>query len=179
MSLRYIDTLQGCPPICIVPLPSYSSDMSRSYSSLLRSMPIYQPQLKRTAFRLLSPAAGVYGGAALPLPCPPLPCPPFACAGAGACALAVDSTPMVKTMAIVTCVYIIFRRKVIIVPPGVLGCRLIVGVTGGNLDHVPVRIGHRLEKAQRTAVLCRDEPRLDGIPGVKGIRSGFADPPLR
>src|SRR6185369_9278555 len=116
MLVRYFVTLQGCPSTCMVPLPSYSSDMIRSYSSLLRSIPIYQPQLKRTAFRLLSPAAGVYGGAALPLPCPPLPCPPFACAGAGACALAVDSMLMVKTTAIATCVYIIFRRKVIIVP---------------------------------------------------------------
>src|SRR5437867_10849065 len=46
--------------------------MSRSYSSLLRSIPVYQAQLKRTAFRSFAPAAGVYCG---PPPRPPRPPP--------------------------------------------------------------------------------------------------------
>src|SRR6185436_6175981 len=74
MLLRYFVALQGCPSTWTVPLPTYSSDMCRSYSSLLRSIPVYQPQLNITAFRSFAPAAGVYGGA--PRPPRPPPCPP-------------------------------------------------------------------------------------------------------
>src|SRR5262249_26186485 len=81
--------------------------MSRSYSSLLRSIPVYQAQLKRTAFRSFAPAAGVYSGPPprpLPPPCPPPPpCSPPARPCAGACAQAVGSAPIVRTVAIATC----------------------------------------------------------------------------
>ena len=64
----------------------------RSRSSLLRSIPMYQPQLKRTARESLAPAAGVYCGAPPPRPprppppagAPPWPCCPRPCACAPA-----------------------------------------------------------------------------------------------
>src|SRR5580692_2895940 len=76
MLVRYFVTLQGCPSTCMVPLPVYSSVIIRSCSALLRSMPIYQAQLKRTAFRSFAPAAGVYCAPPPPRPPPPPPRPP-------------------------------------------------------------------------------------------------------
>src|SRR5712671_6727311 len=123
MLVRYFDTLQGCPSTCMVPLPRYSSDIIRSYSSLLRSMPMYQAQLNITAFRSLAPAAGVYSAAPprppRPPPCapPPAPAPRPSWAGAAgdaaprACALAEDGTVIVKATAIATLVPKIFRRR--------------------------------------------------------------------
>src|SRR5579871_1296977 len=105
MLVRYFVTLQGCPSTCIVPLPWYSSVMIRSRSSLLRSMPVYQPQLKRTDFRSFAPAAGVYGGA--PRPPRPPPCPP-----PWACAMAKDGAPIVRASAIATLVPKILFRTV-------------------------------------------------------------------
>src|SRR5437773_350892 len=117
MLLRYLVTLQGCPSTWMVPLPRYSSDISRSYSSLLRSMPVYQPQLNITALRSFAPAAGVYGAAPprppRPPPCAPPPpapaAPPWAGAAAGgaaprACAMAEDGTLIVRATAIATLV---------------------------------------------------------------------------
>src|SRR5215468_5951276 len=105
----------------MVPLPWYSSDMIRSYSSLLRSMPIYQAQLNRTAFRSFAPAAGVYSGAPprppRPPPCaPPPPAPaPWAGDAAGAAprawAMAEDGALTVTATAIATLVANIFRRR--------------------------------------------------------------------
>src|SRR5580698_3649647 len=111
MLIRYFVRLQGCPSTCIVPLPVYSSVIIRSCSELLRSMPIYQAQLKRTAFRSFAPAAGVYSAAPPPRPPrpPPPPAPPPARppppAPAGAWALAVDNPPMVRTIPIDTRVH--------------------------------------------------------------------------
>src|SRR5262245_4203382 len=94
-----------------------------SYSSLLRSMPVYQAQLKRTAFRSFAPAAGVYGGAPRPprpppcAPPPPAPAPrpPWAGAAPGAappaCAKAEDGTQIVRATAIATLVPKIFFRR--------------------------------------------------------------------
>src|SRR5262245_16409309 len=125
MLVRYFVALQGCPSTCTVPLPVYSSVMSTSYSSLLRSMPVYQAQLNRTAFRAFAPAAGVYDGAPRPrprpAPCPPppgaAPRPPWApWAGAAsgapppACAKAEDGT-IVRAAAIATVVHIITFRE--------------------------------------------------------------------
>src|SRR6516165_1379137 len=99
--------------------------MIRSRSSLLRSMPIYQAQLKRAAFRSFAPGAGVYCGAAprpprLPpcVPPPPAPAPrsPWAGAAAGACAMADDDALIVRATAIATLVPKIFRRTVISSP---------------------------------------------------------------
>src|SRR5437016_13605308 len=117
MLVRYFVTLQGCPSTCMVPLPVYSSDMSTSYSSLLRSMPVYQAQLNRTALRSFAPAAGVYSGAPprppRPPPCAPpppasAPPPPWAGAAAGAapraCALVEDGALIVRANAIATLV---------------------------------------------------------------------------
>src|SRR5712691_1802019 len=56
----------------------------------------------------------------------------------------------------------IIRRKAMMVPRGCL----IVGVTGGDLDHAPVRHGHRLEKPQRTAVPRGEELHGNVVPGV-------------
>src|SRR5579863_10005282 len=92
MLVRYFVTLQGCPSTWMVPLPVYSSVIIRSRSSLLRSMPIYQPQLKRTDFRSFAPAAGVYVGP--PRPRPP---PPPGGGPSGACALAKDRVPIART----------------------------------------------------------------------------------
>src|SRR5215469_8685883 len=121
----------------MVPLPWYSSDMIRSRSSLLRSMPIYQAQLKRTAFRSFAPGGGVYCGAAprppRPPPCAPLP--PWAGAAAGACAMAEDGALIVRATAIATLVPKIFRRTVISSP----FLFKVVRVTGGNLDHASIR----------------------------------------
>src|SRR2546426_231360 len=100
--------------------------MSRSYSSLLRSMPVYQAQLNKTAFRSLAPAAGVYSGAPprppRPPPCAPpppgpAPRPPWAGAAAGAappaCAKAEDGSLNVRATAIATPVHIILFRDAI------------------------------------------------------------------
>src|SRR5262245_59369799 len=95
--------------------------MIRSCSRLLRSIPIYQPQLKRTAFRSFAPAAGVYSGAP-PRPPRPPPCaspPPAPAPWAGdtvgaaprTCALAEDVALIVRTTAIATLVAKIFRRR--------------------------------------------------------------------
>src|SRR5579862_1210772 len=56
---------------------------------------------------------------------------------------------------------------------------LIVGTAAGNHDDVTVRIGYRLEEPQWIAVLRGDALHLNGVPGVEGIRSDFADSPLR
>src|SRR5215470_1408371 len=126
MLVRYFVALQGCPSTCTVPVPVYSSVMSTSYSSLLRSMPMYQAQLNRTAFRSFAPAAGVYDGAPKPrprpAPCPPpppgaAPRPPWApWAGAAAvappaCAKAEDGTLIVRAAAIATLVHVITFRE--------------------------------------------------------------------
>src|SRR5215468_5125430 len=116
--------------------------MSRSYSSLLRSMPVYQAQLKRTAFRSLAPAAGVYGGAPRPprpppcAPPPPAPAPrpPWAGAAAGAapraCAMAEDGSLIVRATAIATLVPNIVRRTAMMIP-----LYLVVWAAGGDRDH--------------------------------------------
>src|SRR5262249_25021147 len=99
--------------------------MIRSYSSLLRSMPVYQAQLNRTAFRSFAPAAGVYSGApprpprpppCAPAPPAPAPRPSWAGAAAGAapraCAVAGDGALIVRATAIAaTLVPKIFRRR--------------------------------------------------------------------
>src|SRR5580704_16790602 len=98
--------------------------MSRSRSSLLRSMPVYQAQLNRTAFRSFAPAAGVYSGApprpSRPPPCAPpppapAPAPPWVGAAAGAapadCAKAEDGSLIVRATAIATLVHIIPFRE--------------------------------------------------------------------
>src|ERR1051326_2055233 len=122
MLVRYLVTLHGCPSTCTVPLPWYSSVIIRSRSSVLRSMPVYQAQLNRTAFRSFAPAAGVYGGAprpprppACPPPPPaPAPRPPWAGAAAGAapppCALAGDGAVTVRATAIARLVPKTFRK---------------------------------------------------------------------
>src|ERR1700751_4356773 len=137
MLVRYFVILQGCPSTCMVPLPWYSSDIIRSRSSLLRSMPIYQAQLKRTAFRSFAPGAGVYRGAAPrpPRPPPGAPPPSWAGAAAGACAMAKDGALIVRATAIATLVPKIFRRAVISTP----SLFKIVRVTGGNLDRASIR----------------------------------------
>src|SRR5262245_61213987 len=97
--------------------------MIRSYSSLLRSMPVYQAQLNRTDLRSFAPAAGVYCGAPPPRPPRPPPCappppapapPPWAGAAAGAapraCALTEDGALIVRATAIATLVPKILRR---------------------------------------------------------------------
>src|SRR5262252_3158486 len=134
--------------------------MIRSYSSLLRSMPIYQPQLNRTALRSFAPAAGVYSGApprpprpppCAPAPPAPAPRPLWAGAPAGAaprpCALAVGGALIVRATAIATPVPIIFCKTAMMIS------FLVVRVTGGDLDRVTVRVGYRLQKTQRAAVL--------------------------
>src|SRR6516165_371900 len=114
--------------------------MIRSRSSLLRNMPIYQAQLKRTAFRSFAPGAGVYCGAAprplrlppcVPPPSAPAPRPPWAGAAAGACAMAEDDALIVRATAIATLVPKIFRRTVISSP----FLFKVVRVTGGDLVH--------------------------------------------
>src|SRR5215475_9728976 len=92
-------------------------------------MPVYQAQLKRTAFRSFAPAAGVYSGASPPRP------PPWAGAAAGACAKAEDSVLIVSATAIAALVPKIFRRTVISSP----FLLRVVRVTGGNLDHASIR----------------------------------------
>src|SRR5689334_3447174 len=101
--------------------------MRTSYSSLLRSMPVYQAQLNRTDFRSFAPAAGVYGGAPRPPRPPPCAAPPAAPAprpawagapaGAAACALAGDGALIVRATAIATPVPNIFRRRTAMMIP--------------------------------------------------------------
>src|SRR5262245_20345261 len=127
--------------------------MSRSYSSLLRSMPVYQPQLNMTAFRSFAPDAGVKGGAPRPRPRPwPWPSPAGALApGPGpapACAPAMDGTPMVSAAANATLVQMRVLRKVMIIPLR----RLVGGCAGKNRDSSPVRQGYGFEETQRAAV---------------------------
>src|ERR1700691_1457395 len=126
----------------MVPLPWYSSDMIRSRSSLLRSMPIYQAQLKRTAFRSFSPAAGVKTGRAGPRPCAP----------AAGSALIVRTAPIAIRAPIV-----LYREAMMFCSCRLFGGRLfggrlfgdclLGGVLGGDLDHASVRHSHRPEKS--------------------------------
>src|SRR6185295_12492019 len=145
MLVRYFVTLQGCPSTCMVPLPVYSSDMSTSYSSLLRSMPVYQAQLNRTALRSFAPAAGVYSGA--PPPPGPAPRPPWAGAGAGAappaCAKA-DGSLIVRATATATPVHIIPFREAM----AISRYRLVGRVTSGDIHDLAVRSRNRLEESQ-------------------------------
>src|SRR5580658_9697221 len=97
-------------------------------SPRLRSMPIYQAQLTRTAFRSFAPAAGVYDGAPRPPrppPCPPpppapAPRPPWAGAVAGAAPPACPKTEAgsltVRPPPIAILVPKIFRRTVMMIP---------------------------------------------------------------
>src|SRR5580700_11255007 len=153
MLVRYFVALQGCPSTCTVPLPVYSSVIIRSRSWSLRSMPIYQPQLKRTDFRSFAPAAGVYVGPPRPRPPPPRPPPPGpcapagACAPSGACAFAKDSVPTASTAPMAILVKLILRGKAIM---SLFFTSLFGGVRGCDLDHVPVRHRHQQQKAQRT-----------------------------
>src|SRR5262245_18079520 len=99
--------------------------MSRSYSSLRRSMPVYQAQLNITAFRSFAPAVGVYGGAprpprpCAPPPAAPAPRPSWVGAAAGAvppaCAMPEDGAQIVRATAIATLVPKIFRRTVMMI----------------------------------------------------------------
>src|SRR4029450_7154789 len=131
----------------MVPLPVYSSDMSTSYSSLLRSMPVYQAQLNSTAFRSFAPAAGVYNGAPRPRPPPgapptpgPAPRPSWAGVAAGAppaCAKAEDGALIVRATAIATPVHIIPFREAMAISRS----RLVVRVPGGNIHDGALQIG--------------------------------------
>src|SRR6185503_19497119 len=102
--------------------------MRTSYSSLLRSMPMYQAQLNRTAFRSFAPGAGVKGGAPRPRPPPPCagswapaagaaPWPPAAGPGPAprAWALDRDGTPIMRVATIATVVHIILLREAILI----------------------------------------------------------------
>ena len=60
----------------------------------------------------------------------------------------------------------------------VLSCCLTVGVTGGDLDHAPVRHDHGLEEAQRAAVFSRQELHRDFVALVEGIRAGLSNASL-
>src|SRR5215469_9812047 len=131
----------------MVPLPRYSSDMSRSRSSLLRSMPIYQAQLKRTAFRSFAPGAGVYSGApprpprppARPPPTAPAPRPPGPSSAAPpACAKAEDGSLTVRATAIAILIPKIFRKTAMMIP---LLC-LVVQVAGVDLYDAPALHDH-------------------------------------
>src|SRR5262249_5455053 len=148
--------------------------MRMSYSSLLRSMPVYQAQLNRTDFRSFASFAGVYGGA--PRPRPPRP-PPCACAPAGAapvcCEKDEDGALIVRAMAMATVVPTIFRKPTMMIPP------LIVRVTRRNLDHTSIRHDDGFEEAQRAAVLRRTELHFNDVSCVQRIRTGFADSSLR
>src|SRR6476469_8488307 len=156
MLVRYFVRLQGCPVTCAVPLPVYSSVMRTSYSSLLRSMPMYQPQLNRTDFRSFAPAAGVKGGGAGPRP---RPCAgasaPAAGAAPRACALDADGTLIMRVAAMATLVPIILFREAIVISR----CGLVVRVTRGDIQDAAVRPRNRLEKSQWIAVPRRDELR--------------------
>src|SRR4029453_8961676 len=135
----------------MVPLPVYSSDMSTSYSSLLRSMPVYQAHLNTPAFRSFAPAAGVYGGAPRPPGAPPPPGPAPRTSWTGAAAGAPPPRPkggggalVVRATANATPVQIIPFREAIAISPS----RLVVRVTGGNIHDGAVRPRHRLEESQ-------------------------------
>src|SRR5262245_11279839 len=173
--------------------------MRTSYSSLLRSMPVYQAQLNRTDFRSFASFAGVYAGPPRPRPppCappPPAPAPrPWAGAAAGAappaCALAMDGALIVRATAIATLVPRNFCRNFMMIPLISYWLRaialafaplmLVVRVTGGNLDHASIRHDDGFEESQRTAVLRGKELYRDLVTGVQSVRSGFADPSLR
>src|ERR1700681_1195217 len=155
--------------------------MSRSRSSLLRSMPMYQAQLNRTAFRSFAPAAGVYNGAPPPRP-PRPPWPPGARAAAAAppcrraCANApVDSALIVRATTIATLVQVMPFREFMVISR----FRSVVRVTGRDFDLASVRHDHRLEKSQRTAVVRRDVPHRDLVPVMKSIRPGWTNSSLR
>src|SRR5215510_6130662 len=101
--------------------------MRTSYSSLLRSMPMYQPQLNRTDFRSFAPGAGLkYCTPPRPRPPPGAPAPfgpgpPWAGAAAGAapaCAKTEDEAPIVRAAAIATHVHmVLFRDDIVISSP--------------------------------------------------------------
>src|SRR5437773_2804601 len=183
MLVRYFVTLQGCPSTCMVPLPVYSSDMSTSYSSLLRSMPVYQAQLNRTALRSFAPAAGVYSGApprpppCAPPPPAPAPRPPWAGAAAGAappaCAKA-DGSLIVRATATATPVHIIPFREAM----AISRYRLVGRVPRGDVHHGAVRPRNRLEESQWTPVPCRDELRGQRFADLERLRADFGDPAI-
>src|SRR4051812_47065415 len=89
MLARYFVSVQGWPSTWMVPAPAwYSSETISSCSSMPRSMPVYQAQLKSTARRSFASFAGVYGGCWLPPNCARAP--------------AVSSTPTARTTPSVT-----------------------------------------------------------------------------
>src|SRR6185503_14265876 len=133
--------------------------MRTSYSSLLRSMPMYQPQLNRTDFKSFVPAAGVYSCTA-PRPRPP---PPPPCAGAWApagpapcaCALDRDGRLIMSVAMIATHVHLSIFREAIMISRSRLVCR----ATRGDIQDGAVRPSNRLEESQWSPVPCRDELR--------------------
>src|SRR5215213_2176078 len=124
--------------------------MRTSYSSLLRSMPVYQPQLNITPLRSFAPAAAVYGGAAPPRPprpCPagcPAACPPAAGAAPRSWAPARDGTPIMRAATIATRVHIVLFREAILISR----YRSVVRIARGDSHDGAIRPRNRLEESQ-------------------------------
>src|SRR4029453_4478119 len=101
--------------------------MIRSYSSVLRSIPVYQAQLNRTDFRSFAPAAGVYSGASPWRP--PPPCAGVWAPAAGAagrfCALDRNARLIIKGPKIATRYHIILSREAIVISSR--GCGSLIG----------------------------------------------------
>src|SRR5262245_57139240 len=102
--------------------------MRTSYSSLLRRMPMYQPQLNLTDFRSFAPGAGLkYCTPPRPRPPPPAPSAPFgpaprapwagAAGAAPACAKTQDGALIIRAAAIATHVHHILFREAIAISP--------------------------------------------------------------
>src|SRR5688572_24081810 len=98
--------------------------MSRSYSSVLRSMPMCQAQLNSTDFRSFAPAAGVYSS---PSPAPRRPalvggavlnCGPNS--DPSSWALDRDGTHIVSARAVAAPVHIVLVRKAMVISPASL-----------------------------------------------------------
>ena len=80
-----------------------------------------------------------------------------------------------RVATIATLVHIILFREAIVISR----YRLVVRVTGGDIDHASVRHRHRLEESQRTAVSRWNELHGDLVALVKSIRAARTDSALR
>src|SRR5690606_31000882 len=132
--------------------------MIRSYSSVLRSMPMCHAQLKMTDLRSVAPGSGVYGAAAVPR---------------RVCASDTDGSPSINAAAIATPGQFVLSREVMAISDLFLlpGRLVAAAVTEGGA----VRAHDVSQAAQRAAVARRRKPDGDLFADLERVRADFRD----
>src|SRR5690606_8156634 len=136
--------------------------MIRSYSSVLRSMPMCHAQLKMADLRSVAPGSGVYGAAAVPR---------------RVCASDSVGRPSVSATAIATPGQIVLSREVMTISDVFLwlGRLVAAAVTQGRA----VRAHDVSQAAQRAAVARRREPDGELFADLERVRADFRDSSAR